>query len=255
MRGIVYVAVSMVVATSLGCSPSAATPPPQGVNGGAHPPSWLTVATSRGSSGLTSSAVIDGFRVHPDPGDDGVFHVFDDEDVVVNATDIASRPPADPNFLVVNWGDGPNQRVGCGPCRLDHGYGPGSYTLVASLDGGAGRSISVRVQVSHRGTKRPHANGPVQPFELSDGEIAVGDTLYLLLPPVPPPTLMTFSLPPPDCSPPGAANFNFAVPPLMTPDFFGFPFIGLSPGTCTVTLSGTLVGGAPFSQSVTFTIH
>ena len=248
-------AVSVVVAASLGCSPSAPPPPPETVNGGALRTSWLTVANGGGSSSLTSSAVIDGFRVHPDPGDDGVIRVFDDENVVVNATDIASRPPADANFLVVNWGDGPNQRVGCGPCRLDHGYGPGSYNLAASLDGASGRSISVRVQVSHRGPKRVRADGPVQPFELTDGEIAVGETTYLLLPPVPPPTLMTFILFPPDCSPPGAATFNFAVPPLITPENFGFPFIGLAPGTCTVTLAGTLVGGAPFSQSVTFTIH
>jgi hypothetical protein len=201
--------------------------------------------------------VIDGFRVHPDPGEDGVIHVFDDESVVVNATDIASRPPAAQSYLVVNWGDGPNQRVGCGPCRQDHGYGPGRYTLVASLDGtGSDRSISVPVQVSARGPRRVSSEGPIQPFELTNADIAVGETTYLLLPLVPPPTVvLPVFLFPPDCSPAGAADLDFASPPLLNPPTIGLPLIGVLPGTCTIRVSGNLVGGSPFTQSVTFTVH
>ena len=109
MRGILRVPVLIVVAAGLGCSPSAPTRPSETVKG-AQLPSWLTVAAGRGSGGLSSSAVINGFRVHPDPGDDGVIRVFTDENVVVNGADIKADPPAQ-SFLVVNWGDGPNQRA------------------------------------------------------------------------------------------------------------------------------------------------
>jgi hypothetical protein len=256
MRWIVRIPVSIVVVAALGCSPSAPTPPSQTLKGDALLPSWLTVATGRGPGGLRSSAVIDGFRVHPDPGDDGVIHVFSDENVVVNATDIASRPPAPQNYLVVNWGDGPNQRVGCGPCRQDHGYAPGRYTLVASLDGAASdRSISVPVQVSARGPRRVRSDGPIQPFELTSGDIAVGDTAYLVVPFFLPPTVVSAFLFPPDCSPAGAAAFDFSSIPIFSPPTVSLPVIGVSPGICTITASGTLVGGSSFTQSVTFTVH
>ena len=124
MRWIVRIPVSIVLIAALGCSPAASTRPTETATGAARLPAWLTVATGRGAAALRSSAVIDGFRVHPDPGDDGVIHVFDDENVVVNGADIKADPPAQ-SYLVVNWGDGPNQRVGCGPCRQDHGYAPG----------------------------------------------------------------------------------------------------------------------------------
>src|SRR5215470_485323 len=45
------------------------------------------------SSRATSTAVIDGFRVHPDPDGDGLIHVVEGDGVVVNAADIASQPP------------------------------------------------------------------------------------------------------------------------------------------------------------------
>ena len=154
-------------------------------------PGWLAVSSGQaGPAGLRSSAVIDGFRVHPDPGDDGVIRVSEDENVVVNATDIAARPPAPQSYLVVNWGDGPNQRVGCGPCRQDHGYARGRYTLQASVDGTASdRSISVAVEVSpSRGEKPNRGKGPIQPFELGASDIAVGETMFLVVPiALPPP--------------------------------------------------------------------
>ena len=135
-----------------------------------------------------------------------------DENVVVNATDIASRPPAPQNYLGVNWGDGSNQRVGCGPCRQDHGYAPGRYTLVASLDGTAsGRSISVRVEVAapRERSTRVNAEGPIQPFALGTSDIAVGETVFLVVPFFLPPTVTSAFLFPPDCSPPNAAVFDF----------------------------------------------
>jgi len=258
MRWIVHIPVSMVVVAALGCSPSAPTRPSETVKGSAHLPSWLTVATGRGPGGLRSSAVIDGFRVHPDPGDDGVIHVFDDESVVVNATDIASRPPAAQSYLVVNWGDGSNQRVGCGPCRQDHDYAPGRYKLVASLDGTASdRSISVPVEVSVRGPRAPSrigSEGPIQPFDMTNGDVAVGDPTFLLVPADQPPNILFAFLFPPDCSPPGAAVEDFSSLQPVPPNV-GLPYLAVSPGTCTVTAFGALVDGSFFSQSVTFTVH
>ena len=58
-----------------------------------------------------------------------------------------------------------------------------------------------------------------------------------------------------NCSPAGAANFDFASPPVITGSTAGLPLIGLAPGTCTVSISGNTSGGAPFTQSVTFTVH
>jgi hypothetical protein len=256
MRGILRVLVSGFVVAAIGCSPSAPTRPSETVMYGVQLPSGITVAAGSGSDGVRSSAVINGFRVHPDPGDDGVIRVFTDENVVVNATDIKAPPSEPQSYLVVNWGDGPNQRVGCGPCRQDHAYAPGSYTLVATVDGTpANPSISVRVQVSARGPKRVRAEGPIQPFELTNGDIGVGDITYLVLPIPPPPTVIFPMLLPPACSPNGAAVLDFTVLPLITPTSIGFPYKGVLPGTCTLTVSGTLVGGGPFSQSISFTIH
>jgi hypothetical protein len=255
MRWILRVPVSVLVVAAIGCSPSAPTQPSETVMYGVQLPSWITVAAGPGSDGVRSSAVINGFRVHPDPGDDGVIRVFTDENVVVNATDIKADPPAQ-SYLVVNWGDGPNQRVGCGPCRQDHSYAPGSYPLVASLDGTPGdRSITLRVQVTARPPKRFHADGPLQPFDLTNGDIAVGEVTYLLLPFPPPPNVVTAFLSLPACSPNGAAILDFATLPLLTPPTIGIPFKGVTPGTCTVGVNGTLVGGAPFSQSIAFTVH
>jgi hypothetical protein len=157
----------VVTMAAVGCAGSSPTNPAEpATSRTASRATWLSVASPRAATGgPRSTAVIDGFRVHPDPGDDGVIRVFDDENVVVNATDIASRPPDPQSYLVVNWGDGPNQRVGCGPCRQDHPYAAGRYTLVASLDGTAsGRSISVPVEVSRaRGRGACARRGPSSP--------------------------------------------------------------------------------------------
>lgn len=255
MRCIARIPVSIVIIATLGCSPSGSTRPSEVPAADTQQrATWLTVTQGHvASAGLRSSAVIDGFRVHPDPGDDGVIRVSEDENVVVNATDIASRPPAPQSYLVVNWGDGPNQRVGCGPCRQDHGYAPGRYTLLASLDGtAADRSISVVVEVSVRREKSDPALAPIQPFELTDGDIAVGDSTFLVVPLFLPPTVTSVFLFM-DCVPANAATFNFAGV-VFTPPTVALPIVGLTPGTCTVSATGT-VSGAPFTQSVTFTVH
>jgi hypothetical protein len=256
MRCSFRIAVSIVIIAAVGCSPSSPTRPSEVATGRAAAlPAWFTVATAPGgAAGLRSSAVIDGFRVHPDPGDDGVIRVFEGENVVVNATDIASRPPAPQSYLVVNWGDGPNQRVGCGPCRQDHGYAPGRYTLVASLDGTASdRSISVPVQVSpaRERDRRIRGGGPVQPFELGIDEIAVGETVFLVLPLFLPPDVSAFLFM--DCEPVNAAIFNFGGI-VFNPPTVALPIVGQAPGTCTVFVFGD-DDGEPFEQNLTFTVH
>jgi hypothetical protein len=217
---------------------------------------WLTaVSPQAATGGPRSTAVVNGFRVHPDPGDDGVIHAFEGEKVVVNATDIASRPPAPQSYLVVEWGDGPNQRVGCGPCRADHSYAPGRYTLVASADNlqpsagsGTDRSISVVVDVE---PQRDLA--PIQPFQLSASDIGVGESTFLLVPFFLPDGVELSSVPFLDCSPPGAAFLDFGNEVFMGPNV-AVPFVGVSPGTCTFAVSGG-VNGVPFIQTVRFTVH
>ena len=255
----------VVLIAAVGCSPSAPTPStPSSTTAASSRVNWLSAAlTSTGApaaatAAVKTSAVIDGFRVHPDPGDDGVIHISADQSVAVNATDIASRPPAPQSYLVVNWGDGPNQRVGCGPCRADHSYGVGRYTLVASADNlpaGTDRSITVVVQVSPtREHGRPiSADGPVQPFSLSSDDIAVGETTFFLIPATQPQGV-TFPSGGLFCTPPDAAFFDDANAVLVAPDVAQIPIVGVAPGTCTFILSG-LFNGDPFTQSLTFTVH
>ena len=136
---------------------------------------------------LSGAAVVNGFRVHPDPDEDGIIHVFSDQSVAVNATDIAARPPAEQSYLVMNWGDGPNRRVGCGPCRADHEYAPGRYRLTATAEGipaseaGAdtSRSISLEVQVFARREKPEEPQKPAfvshfQSFGFMRNAVTVG---------------------------------------------------------------------------------
>lgn len=211
------------------------------------------------SGGVASTAVIDGFRVHPDPGDDGVIHVLEGQNVVINATDIASRPPAPQSYLIVNWGEGSNQRVGCGPCRLEHAYGAGRYTLVATADdllpatpagASTNRSISLVVEVS---TQREPKHSLFEAFGFVPSTLSVGDSGIIILPIPPPPGITITALPFPSCAPLGI--FAIIGPPLVVPSGIGVPIIAIAPGTCTVTISGTDSGEAPFSESSTLTIQ
>ena len=106
-RGI-RIPVSMVILATVGCAPSPSRPTAAtsdyAARVAAGPWSRIKGSGLSASRGVKAAAVINGFRVHPDPGDDGVIRVREGENVVVNATDIASRPPAPPSYLVVNWG-------------------------------------------------------------------------------------------------------------------------------------------------------
>jgi len=195
--------------------------------------------------------VIDGFRVHPDPGDDGVIRVFEGDKVVVNATDIASPQ----SFLVVTWGDGANKNVGCGPCRADHTYAPGRYTLTARADNlppstgtAADRSISVTVEVS----PVRETLAPIQPFELSTSDIGVGDTTYLKVP-IFLPAEVDLSGVSFDCSPSDAAFPDFGNE-IFDPPNVAVPFVGASPGACSFAVAG-FVNGVPFRQVAKFRVH
>jgi hypothetical protein len=253
MRWIVRIPVSIVIIATLGCSPSGSTRPSQVAAADTQQrANWL--AATRGhvaSAGLRSSAVIDGFRVHPDPDDNGVIHVFEGENVVVNATDIASRPPAPQSYLVVNWGDGPNQRVGCGPCRQDHGYVAGRYTLVASLDGTAADwSISLVVEVTRQ--REPKHPSLFTRFGFEPSTIGVGDFGVVYLPIPPPPGITITDIPFPTCTPLDAVFFGG---PVFLPDAIGVEFFANEPGTCTVTVFGTDATGEPFAESSTVTVQ
>ena len=260
MRWTTGVPISILTIVALGCGSSHVTQPSTGAAGRTAASQWWGAvgrSNSAASGHLKSTANIDGFRVHPDPGDDGVIHVFAGESVAVNATDIASRPPAPQSYLVVNWGDGPNQRVGCGPCRADHSYAPGRYTLVASADnlqpaagGATDRSITLAVEVSPR-REKPGLKG-IQPFALSSTDIAVGETTYLLVPIFLPDDVVLTYL---DfvCSPDFAAFPDFGNE-IFDPPNVALPFVGLAPGVCTFAVAGTL-NGDPFAQSATFTVH
>jgi len=215
---------------------------------------------------LSGTAVVNGFRVHPDPDEDGVIHVFSDESVAVNATDIAARPPAEQSYLVMNWGDGPNQRVGCGPCRQDHQYAPGRYRLTASADnipteagGENSRSISLEVQVFARREKPAAPQTPAfvshfQSFGFMPTTVTVGGDFLLVLPTVYPPGVTPrfpfFTL---TCTPLLAAIPRL-VPPVPFPGGFGGTLRARRAGTCVSTVYGTDANG-PFTETSTVTIH
>jgi hypothetical protein len=256
----IRIPVAMVVLAAVGCAPSTPAGPtaaPTATSGyaaqlAAGP--WAKLKAGgppAAAAGVKAEAVIDGFRVHPDPGDDGVIRVVEGENVTVNASDIASPPPAPQSFLVVNWGDGGNQRVGCGPCRMDHSYAPGRYTLVASADGLPGdRSITLTVDV------RPGRRAPNTRFQywgFLDGEqLHIGDPGRIFLPLEEPPgvTLLAFDV---LCSP----SYDVLAPngfvEIHPPEYVAFPFVAAAPGTCTLYIFGEDANG-PFTETSTLTI-
>jgi hypothetical protein len=180
--------------------------------------------------------------------------------VVVNAADVASRPPAPETYLIVKWdADGPNERVGCGPCRLEHGYSAGRYTLTATADdlqpatavpSGTNRSISLIVEVS---PQREPKHSLFEAFGFVPNTLSVGDGGMIVLPLPPPPGITITSIPFPNCTPLGI--FAITGPPVAVPSGIGVPITAIAPGTCTVTILGTDSGGAPFSESSTLTIQ
>src|SRR6185503_4416071 len=109
---------SMAVVATVGCassSPSRPTEATEGARSGYSPTAqafarrWSLIkgGASASSRGVKAAAVINGFRVHPDPDDDGVIRVVEGQNVVVNATEIQSRPPDPRSYWVANWAAGP----------------------------------------------------------------------------------------------------------------------------------------------------
>ena len=77
------------------------------------------------------------FRIHPSPGPDGTVTLTTSDTLVVNASDFGRLNPGLDLHLVVNWGGGAQERVSCGPCRLQHAYGaPGRFRVEATIDDG-----------------------------------------------------------------------------------------------------------------------
>jgi len=224
---------------------------------------WAMLRIGTGGS-VASTAVIDGFRVHPDPGDDGVIRVLEGQNVVINAADIASRPPAPQSYLIVKWGDNGlnNQRVGCGPCRLEHGYGAGRYTLEATADdlqptaqarSSANRSISIVVEVSAQREKKPEFVSRFATYGFIPSSLSVQGSGLLALP-FPPPPGITISFVFIDCNPPGIFVPDFITPPTLLPSALGLPFTATAAGTCTATLNGVDANG-PFTETSTLTVQ
>ena len=254
------VPVCIVALTAAACSSSSAPTPPPTSAGPTVEELWsrITIDSSESPAEVGSEAVIDGFRVHPDPDDDGVIHVVSgQENVVVNATDIASFPPGPASYLVVNWGDGPNQRVGCGPCRADHDYAPGRYTLVASLDGtDRDRSITIQVQVSAPREKKTDPTPPpprFQSFGFVPETLAFHGTGFLVTP-FPLPSGVTVTQVRLSCRPLLTILPNFLGQPQAFPGGLGIPIFANRRGTCTYTLSGSDANG-PYTETSTLTVE
>ena len=75
------------------------------------------------------------FRFSPDLDPEGAVSVFEGDRMVINATGVAAANPGLSLRLVVDWGDGDSQRVGCGTCRVEHVYArTGRFALEAVVD-------------------------------------------------------------------------------------------------------------------------
>lgn len=125
-----------------------------GCVGSPNSPSEIAVpaaSTARGST-VTTQTLDGSFRIKPAPDANGVIVLDSGEKLIVNANDDLRANPNATLHLIVNWGDGPNARIGCGPCRLEHAYTkPGRYEAEATIDDGlpAGQA-SAATTVSRR---------------------------------------------------------------------------------------------------------
>jgi hypothetical protein len=275
-RALGVLAVTVVAVSSVRCG-GAPSPTASDAATTARPDpvaaAWANLRIGTGG-GVASTAVIDGFRVHPDPGDDGVIRVLEGQNVVINAADIASRPPAPQSYLIVNWGDNGlnNQRIGCGPCRLEHGYGAGRYRLEATADdlqptaqarSSTNRSISIVVEVSPQREKKPEFVSRFAAVGFLSDTASVGNLVYLFVPIGPQPGVTSYDplilnigcfgsvlgIPPGPPFPP--AQF---VPNNIAPVAIGIPFLAVAPGACTASISGTDANG-PFTETSTITVQ
>jgi hypothetical protein len=266
-RGLaVPVAVLCVAVASAGCGSSSPSVTAPEAAAAAVPSGWkvyssLAAVITEAAGVVSRKAVIDGFRVHPDPGDDGVIRVFEGQPVIVNAVDVASVPPAPQTYLIVNWGDGDgNQRTGCGACRLEHLYPSGRYTVVATADdlqpegqpGRINRSITLTIEVT------PAPGGGIEAVSLfadlgfSPSVLAVGDFGEFFIP-------RAFFTNPPDniieqcTTDPGPPPFAIG-PPAVLPRGLVFPIFALIPGRCTLTIISHDADGNQFRDVATLRI-
>jgi hypothetical protein len=256
----------LVAIGSLGCgssasvtSPAPAAAAPQST--GAASASAFEASVLQAIRHVSTEAVIDGFRVHPDPGDDGVIRVFEGQPVIVNAADIASAPPAPETFLVVSWGDGDgNQRLGCGPCRLEHLYASGRYTLVAAADdlqpegrpGRVNRSITLAIEVTPAPPGAQPAVSPFANFGFRPTGLAVGDFGGIFVPDVAVNVI-------PDgialrCTTDPVLPFAPSGPAVVVANGIMLPIEALLPGRCTFTILSHDTDGNVFRDSSVLTI-
>jgi hypothetical protein len=263
----VPVAVLCVAVVSAGCgsgssSPSMTAPEPLAA---AAPSAGQTVSTFEARvlqdvRGLSKAAVVDGFRVHPDPGDDGVIRAFEGQPVIVNAADIASVPPAPETFLVVSWGDGDgNQRLGCGPCRLEHVYASGRYTLVATADdlqpegrpGRVNRSITLTIEVTPGPSGQQAAISPLADFGFRPTRLAVGDFGEIFFPNAVMTALDSLIL---HCTTEPVLPFDVAPVVVPVPGGVAIPIQAVLPARCTFTVRSHDADGNVFRDSSTLVI-
>jgi hypothetical protein len=264
-RGLAGSVAVFVAVASVGCgsSPSTVTAPATPAAAAARS-GWSQSATAFAAAlaprGVVRKADIDGFRVHPDPGDDGIIRVFEGERVVVNAADVASRPPAPETHLIVNWGEDPNEneRVPCGPCRLEHAYAVGRYTLVATADdlqpegapGRVNRSITVTIDVAPIPPTRPTPVSPFASFGFKPSVLSVGEFGVFFLPPAFLSTLLDDATT--TCTPP-VLPFTFS-PLHPVPGGFAIDLQAVTPGQCTLTVFSHDADGNVFVDSSTLTV-
>jgi hypothetical protein len=117
-------------------------------------PSEVTApAASAGSGSRVTSQTLEGrIRTKPAPNAGGVIVLDAGEKLIVNANDELAANPGPNLHLIVNWGDGPNERIGCGACRLEHAYRTGGlYEMEATVDDGVA-TASRRFRVEVRGS-------------------------------------------------------------------------------------------------------
>ena len=210
---------------------------------------------------VSGAAAIDGFRVHPDPSEDGIVRLFEGQPLIVNAVDLASVPPAPATYLIMSWGDGGgNQRVGCGACRAEHRYASGRYTVEATADdlqaegqpGRVNRSITFTIEVT------PAPAGAAAPVSLfadigfTPSVLAVGDFGEFFLP------IALFTNPPDNIiqqctTDPGPPPFAFG-PPVLLPRGIVVPILALTPARCTFIVFSHDADGNQFRDVATLRI-
>jgi hypothetical protein len=243
-------------------APRAAAPATTAVaiKGTADPSAVFLAALN--SSRVRADAVIDGFRVHPDPGADGIIQLTEGDPLVINAAGLASVPPAPQTYLIVNWGDDGNERTGCGSCRLVHRFVAGRYTVVATTDdlqpqtpgtAPTTRSITLTVVVApavapagalHRSVSPFAGFGFQPPFAFSPG----GGQIFI-------PTIpddVTIDSAPLVCTPSGA--INVAASPTPAPGGVTLAYTAVTPGTCTITIDSHDAAGDVFHDVSTLAI-